>query len=256
MTVFSDYAACYDLVYRDKDYDGEAAHVCSLLSAQSLSAGTVLELGSDTGGHAVPLATRGFDVTGLDRSEEMLTLARQRLGHVEPALQRRIHFAQADIQDFKLERRFDAAMALFHVISYLADDGALASALACIRSHLDGQGVLVFDFWHAPAVLAQRPETRERTFEDANTRVMRRMRPRLIADRRCVSIDIEIESMDKLSGAVRSIRETHLMRYFDGDELRDALHAAGFDVHALSAWMSHAPPTEEDWSACVVARAR
>ncbi|HEY2400385.1 MAG TPA: class I SAM-dependent methyltransferase, partial [Steroidobacteraceae bacterium] len=58
--VFDAYAAYYDLLYRDKDYPGEARYVQSLLRRHGVSDGDLLELGCGTGRHAEQLVRLGF----------------------------------------------------------------------------------------------------------------------------------------------------------------------------------------------------
>src|SRR5205814_7072190 len=70
------YASAYDALHEDKDYERE----CDLFERtfDELAAGgvrRVLDLGCGTGGHAIPLARRGYDVVGVDRSEAMLARA-------------------------------------------------------------------------------------------------------------------------------------------------------------------------------------
>ena len=79
-TVFGcGYADQYDLLYSDKDYEAE----CDLLEEVFRRYGTgpvqtILDLGCGTGSHALLLARRGYQVTGVDRSQEMLAQARQK----------------------------------------------------------------------------------------------------------------------------------------------------------------------------------
>src|SRR5260370_41240685 len=76
----ADYANAYDVLYQDKDYASE----CDLIERvfAEYAAGRrvkgVLDLGCGTGGHAVPLAERGYEVVGVDRSAEMLRHAVER----------------------------------------------------------------------------------------------------------------------------------------------------------------------------------
>src|SRR5262245_45892793 len=77
--VFSeDYAAYYDLLYRDKDYATEAGYVAGLLKHHGVNGNAILELGSGTGRHALELVRMGYEVLGVDRSEAMVRIASQR----------------------------------------------------------------------------------------------------------------------------------------------------------------------------------
>jgi ubiquinone/menaquinone biosynthesis C-methylase UbiE len=75
----ADYAAAYDVVYAEKDYQQEADAVFSLIEQYGeLVVQRILDLGCGTGRHAILLAERGLDVTGVDQSKPMLELAQQR----------------------------------------------------------------------------------------------------------------------------------------------------------------------------------
>ena len=72
-----DYAAAYDALYSDKDYEAET-DVLEQLFAQYASGPVheVLDLGCGTGSHAVSMARRGYAVTGVDFAPEMVSRAR------------------------------------------------------------------------------------------------------------------------------------------------------------------------------------
>ena len=79
MPFFGAYSRYYNLFYRNKDYAGEAAYVNGLIKKHHPGAKSLLDLGCGTGRHAFLLAEMGFKVTGVDRSEEMLAVARSDL---------------------------------------------------------------------------------------------------------------------------------------------------------------------------------
>lgn len=65
MTIFGGYARYYDLLYRDKDYAGEAEYVARTIRSAVPDARDILELGSGTGRHGRLLATRVLTFTAL-----------------------------------------------------------------------------------------------------------------------------------------------------------------------------------------------
>ncbi|MGA2463631.1 MAG: class I SAM-dependent methyltransferase [Thermodesulfobacteriota bacterium] len=158
-TVFADYARYYDLLYRDKDYAAEAEYVADLIRKFHPSARSILELGSGTGIHATLLAEKGYEVTGIDLSLDMVNIARSNVEATpQPStLNLQPIFLEGDIRDIRLNKRFDAVIALFHVISYQTTNEDVTAAFETARQHLNSGGIFIFDIWYGPAVLTERP---------------------------------------------------------------------------------------------------
>lgn len=76
MSAFGAYSRYYNLFYQDKDYPGEAEYVNGLIRKHHPGATTILDLGCGTGRHDLLLAKMGYEVTGVDRSEEMLSVVK------------------------------------------------------------------------------------------------------------------------------------------------------------------------------------
>jgi SAM-dependent methyltransferase len=250
---FDAYAAYYDLFNRGKDYAGEAAYVRALLERHGLPGRSVLELGCGSGGHAFPLGAAGFEVTGVDRSEAMLDAARRR-AKVDPAAAR-LRFVDADIRSLALGQTFDAVLALFHVMSYQTADADLEATVQAVARHLRSGGLFLFDFWHGPAVLSQRPETRIRRCEGKGIRAERLAEPTLVVAENRVSVTYTITVDHDPTRRPERFEETHDMRYFFKPELR-RLTASDFEWLQNLAWMAHQAPTIDDWSAVAILRRR
>lgn len=101
----------------------------------------VLELGVGTGRVAVRLARRGFAVTGIDRSEAMLTVARGKARAAGVALT----LVRADLRSYRLPRRFGLILCAADGFLHLADTGAQIDALRCAAAHLAPNGRIVLD---------------------------------------------------------------------------------------------------------------
>jgi SAM-dependent methyltransferase len=244
MTVFAAYSRYYDLLYRDKDYAAEAGYVHDLIARYRPGAKTVLDLGCGTGRHAALLAQRGYQVAGVDLSEEMLNVARKGAPKLD--------FTQGDVRTVRLGKTFDVVASLFHVMSYQTSNDDLRAALATIREHLAPGGVFVFDCWYGPAVLTSRPETRIKRLEDEAIQVTRLAEPVLHPNRSVVDVNYHVLIRDKQSGAVEELRETHAMRYLFAPEVQLLLDGAGLKLLALREFMSERDPGFDTWNAVFV----
>jgi SAM-dependent methyltransferase len=256
MSVFGPYARYYDLLYRDKDYGAEAADVLRRIRARKPDARRLLELGSGTGLHAIELARAGCDVTGIELSEAMLASARRRVEALSADLKARLRFHRDDARRARLGARFDAAVALFHVASYQAGDGDLDAALGTVAAHLEPGGPFVFDFWYAPAVLAQRPEARTKRVEDEAIEIVREAKPVLREAARCVEVRFDVRIRDKRGGADEVFAETHTMRYFSLPEIEAAAARAGLRIVTADELLTGAAPSEKTWAVCATLEKR
>jgi SAM-dependent methyltransferase len=251
---FANYSAYYDLVYKDKDYVGESRYVQALLTEYAGSATqSILDLGCGTGTHAALLSNMGFDVFGVDLSEMMLEQANARAAQTGLSAAR-LAFAHGDARTFRTSRTFDAAVALFHVLSYQTNDHDVRSALATVAAHLRYSGLFIFDFWYGPSVLWQRPSVRVKRFSGNGLEVTRTAEP-VLHDQTNV-VDVNYTIMARAQGELRAeeIRETHRMRYFFLPELAQFLRESGFDLVHAEEWVTRKPPSVDTWGVCVVAR--
>jgi SAM-dependent methyltransferase len=119
---------------------------------------SVLELGCGTGRVLLGLASHCADIWGMDRSEAMLAICRERV----PATVRVI---QGDISDFDLGRTFDLIIAPYRVFQNLETDEEVHGCLRGIRSHLGPDGTAIIDvfrpWWDREGLLKEWPRDGE-----------------------------------------------------------------------------------------------
>jgi ubiquinone/menaquinone biosynthesis C-methylase UbiE len=118
LKVFSDYAQYYDLINQQKDYKQEVDYIISLLNKFAPNAKHLLELGCGIGLHAINLAEKGYHITGIDQSQNMINVARKRLKTLPNYISNLIDFNIGDIRTYSINKSFDVALSLFYVISY------------------------------------------------------------------------------------------------------------------------------------------
>ena len=134
MVAYERFAAFYDVVMDDPG--PRAARVNAAIDRYRPEAASLLELGCGTGSILARLET-GAELTGLDRSPEMLAIAATKV----PGAQ----LLEGDMADFDLGRRFDVVACVFDSINHLLHVGAWTSLFACVHRHLTDGGLFVFD---------------------------------------------------------------------------------------------------------------
>jgi SAM-dependent methyltransferase len=250
----SEYANAYDHLYSDKDYNQECELVDRLLRTYGdNSVQKLLDLGCGTGNHALPLAQRGYQVVGVDRSNDMLDSARKKAA--SQAMSGSVKYQQGDIRDFPLDEVFDASLMMFAVLGYQLENRDVLAALRSARQHMRAGGILIFDVWYGPAVLKQGPSDRMKTITTEKGRILRLASGQLDIQRHLCQVRYHLWRLEgKL--LIGETEEKHLMRFFFPLELNLFLECSGFAPVRLGAFPDFdRNPDETTWNVLCVARA-
>jgi SAM-dependent methyltransferase len=244
---FQEYSVFYDLLYRDKDYASEADYVAQLIRGWVPHARTILEFGSGTGRHGRLLAAMGFEVYGIERSPEMVSLAQKSSMPQNNGAAGSFTCQVGDICRANLGRSFDAVIALFHVMSYQTTNEAMLSAFRAAAGHLAPGGLFLFDVWHGPAVLSQRPSERVKEVVDQHHRVKRTARPELDTNRGTVKVIYQIEGEHLPSGEIVRFAEEHVMRYLFATEVDLLARSCGLRCVKTEEFLTGELPSPSTW---------
>lgn len=252
--IFKSYARYYDLLYKDKDYSGEAQFVHQLLKTYAPSAQSILDLGCGTGRHAMLLAKEGYMIHGVDSSEEMLKQCSAALQQLPRNLASRLSFSQGDIRKIRFPRRFDAITSIFHVICYQTNNDDLRATFETVKNHTKQGGIFIFDFWYGPAVLTIRPSVRIKRMEDEKVGITRIAEPVMCPNKNLVDVKYQIYVKDKNSGFIKEHQEHHRVRYLFKPEIDSLLTETHMKPLIYCEWMTNDQPGFETWSVCCVAQ--
>lgn len=254
MDTFKDYSQYYDLIYKDKEYESEIDYVTDLIKTHHPETKKILELGCGTGIHASLLVKKKYEVHGIDISDTMLQLAEKRKKALPESLQEKIKLHKNDIRNFSLFEKFDTSISLFHVMSYLPDINALKEVLKKVNEHLNENGLFIFDCWHGPAVINEKPELRTRFFENEKLKIKRISTPEFLPEKNTVNVFFDIEITDVSENKTVNIQEKHPMRYWFKEEIELALSQTGFKLLINEEWLSKKPLSNTGWNACYVCK--
>jgi SAM-dependent methyltransferase len=143
MSDYDRWARYYDLVYEQwMDYDAQCAYLRSLFEEIGVpEGGRILDLGCGTGGHAIPLARTGYQVTGIDNSKRMVEIAAQKAGGLP------VEFLHQDMRDLDLPGGFDVAICMFGGFGHITETADVRRALRGIHSQLRRDAPYVFEYW-------------------------------------------------------------------------------------------------------------
>lgn len=226
METFQDYAYYYNAFYKDKDYAKEARQIDEILKKYGKNIHSVINYGCGTGKHDIELSRIGYSCTGIDLSETMIEVAKQN----SKEEQKKINFFVADIRKFESEKKYDAVISLFHVMSYQNSNEDIVAAFQSARKALEKDNLFLFDLWYGSGVLTNPPVVRVKEVEDDQYRLVRIARPVMYDKRNVVDVCYEVLVINKKTNITKTIKEVYSMRYFFRPELEILLKQAGFEL--------------------------
>ena len=248
---FKDYAAYYDLIYRDKDYEKEVDFIEELFG-EIIGASNpkkILELGCGTGNYTKIMVDRGYEVTAVDISEDMLKIASEKCDC-------ECKFIKGDIGDITINEKFDTCIAMFAVMGYITENADIIKALNNIYTHLKPNGIFVFDVWNGLAVMRLLPEQRFKEVESDGIKIIRSAVPTLKAFEHICEVNYKLLIQNKRDNKLKEINEKHVMRFYFPQELKYYLENTGFEVLKICPFLDLNGQVDENvWNIAVVARA-
>jgi SAM-dependent methyltransferase len=246
--VFEKYAQYYDLLYQEKDYKTESNYISSLIKRYNPKTKKILEFGSGSGIHGRLLGDLGYQVYGIERSQQMIDLGNQKAELSEATSN--FSCVLGDCTKTLIGNDFDAVISLFHVLSYQTFNESITATLNNAYKQLKPGGIFIFDYWYAPAVWNYRPTLRVKKVENTELKITRIAEPECWENKNRVDVNYLTFVEDLSSGLISKIEETHQMRAFDMTEITQFSNSSGFEVLQSEAWMTQESPSPRTWAVC------
>ena len=235
----------YDLFYADKDYKLEANYIHKKIQEYNLNSYSILELGCGTGKHAINLIKFGYEILGIEKSKSMLNKA---------VKAKNLKFQEGDIREIKLKNKYDCVISLFHVMSYQITNESLISVFRTAFNNLKTDGIFLFDFWFAPAVIHQKPRVRTKTISSRNNTICRIAEPELLLEKNQVNVKYTFHDFNHSKNKFKITNELHQMRYFSIPELELVADKIGFKLLNAEEFLTELKPSFDTWGVCIIFR--
>lgn len=154
---YTAFAYVYDELMDNVPYDDWAEYLIGLLKENGVADGLVCELGCGTGQMTRRLAAAGYDMIGIDLSEDMLEVAReQEYGAcddeeyfenevIDDRIQPSILYLQQDMRSFELYGTVSAIVSICDSMNYITTEEDLLTVFKLVNNYLDENGVFIFD---------------------------------------------------------------------------------------------------------------
>ena len=236
--MYQGFAEIYDELMDDVNYESWADYYTRLLSIYGVKDGKICECACGTGSMTLALFRRGFQMTGVDLSREMLWQAAQKARKQGIA----IPFVQQDMKALNLHKPVDAVLATCDGVNYLLKEEDLLSFFRSAARSIRPGGALIFDV-----------STPHKLKDILPSGIMFDDRPDITylwgntwnEKSRTVNLDLCFFLREE-DGRYRRMEEHQVQRAWDQRTLKETLWHAGFRAVCMYSGTSLNPAREED----------
>lgn len=142
MAGYSDFAYFYDLLTENVDYIAVSEYIKNLLVKNNVDGGILLDLACGTGELSLLLSDMGYDVIGVDASEDMLNVAQEK--KMQKGDNETMFLCQ-QMQQLDLFGTINAAVCTLDSLNHITDEAALCEAIRRVSLFMEDEGIFIFD---------------------------------------------------------------------------------------------------------------
>lgn len=253
MEAYTSFAAVYDTFMDNVPYEEWADYLWKLLREYGIADGLVLELGCGTGSMTELLASKGYDMIGVDNSEDMLELAMEK--RIESGHD--ILYLLQNMQEFELYGTVRAVVSVCDSVNYVTDEEELTEVFRLVNNYLDPQGVFIFDFnteYKYQEILGEQVIAEER--EECSFIWDNYYYEEEKINEYELTLFIRDEELTQKCGQeiCRKYQETHFQRGYTTEEMQRALEEAGMEFVASYDAFTRNLPDDKSERIYIVAR--
>lgn len=229
-------------------YKDWCEYVTGLLNEYGIREGLILDLGCGTGSLTELLADRGYDMIGVDNSEDMLQIAmekREKSG-------KDILYLMQDMREFELYGTVRAVISICDCMNYILEYEDLADVFRLVNNYLDPGGIFIFDLntiYKYDTIMGDSTIAEDReecsfiwdNYYDKKSRINE------------YDLSLFIRQEDDL---YRKYTENHYQRAYSLEEVKIAIREAGMDFVAAFDAFTKEPVKDTSERIYIIARER
>ena len=250
MNAYTGFAKVYETFMDNIPYGEWAEYIKKLLTEYGIAPGSLLcELGCGTGIMTRHLAEAGYDMIGIDLSEEMLDIAR----YEHPECDADILYLNQDMREFELYGTVAAVISLCDSMNYLTTEEDLLQTFRLVNNYLDPGGYFIFDMkteYHYEMLMGNRTivDNRENcsliweNFYDKENQLNQYD----ITIYAKAEFEEEEEDDDEMPPLFERMEESHVQRAYTIEKIKELLRRAGLEFVAVYGEGTKDVPKQDD----------
>lgn len=239
MEAYSGFAKVYDLFMDNIPYEEWTDYVKELFAEEGIREGILLDLGCGTGSVTENLAKAGFDMIGIDNSEEMLEIAMEK----REESQLDILYLLQDMREFELYGTVRGVVSICDSMNYILDDEDLLEVFRLVHNYLDDEGIFIFDMntmYKYEEILA------DNTFAEDREESSFIWENYYDEEEEINQYDLSI-FVKEADGRYRKYEETHLQRAYIQEEVEAMIRESGLELlHVYDAFTKELPAEDSE----------
>lgn len=239
MEAYTGFAAVYDMFMDNIPYEEWSVYLLQLLKEYGVQDGLVLDLGCGTGKMTRLLADAGYDMIGVDLSEEMLEIAMERQAEEGGT----ILYLLQDMREFELYGTVRAIVSVCDSMNYLLEYEDLVEVFRLANNYLDPKGIFIFDL---NTLYKYREQLGEQTIAENREESSFIWENYFDEEQRINEYDLTLFIREE-DGRYAKYEEVHYQRAYEIEEIKRAIREAGMEFVAVyDAFTKDAPRMESD----------
>ncbi|MED3549055.1 class I SAM-dependent methyltransferase [Cytobacillus praedii] len=237
---YGKFAYLYDELMKDVPYDKWVEIVKNYVSKFHVNGKKILDLACGTGELSIKFAEEGFEVTGVDLSEDMLMVAQGKAADREMNVQ----FYQQNMAELEGLGRFDVIGIFCDSLNYLQSEQEVLDTFSRVHEHLDDNGLFIFDVHSIHKIMQI---FMNQTFALNDEEISYIWHSYQGEHPNSVEHDLSFFVLDQQTGQYERYDELHFQRTFPIEVYGNWLKEAGFEVlEVIADFEAVSPQTQSE----------
>lgn len=246
MEAYTSFASVYDTFMDNIPYEEWSDYLIQTLQEYGIEDGLLLDLGCGTGSITQLLADAGYDMIGVDNSEEMLEIAMEK----KESSGRDILYLLQDMREFELYGTVRGIVSVCDSVNYILDEEELTEVFRLVNNYLDPEGIFIFDF---NTTHKYRDILGDSTIAEARDECSFIWDNYYYEDEGINEYELSLFIQER-EDLYRRYQETHLQKAYEIEIIKMLLEKAGMEFVACYDAFTKEPVQDDSERICVIAR--